>query len=390
MGNTTTASVTGAQVAPAKSAIKDLPIAKVWAFAVGQFGWALLSGIISNWLVYFYQPDQETISQGQTVFVPQGLVVLGIVTVVGGITAFARFFDAFVDPAVASLSDRCDAKSGRRMPFLKFAALPLAVVTVLVFWSPINGTSWVNAAFLFVTVIGYYIALTFYCTPYNALIAELGHDSKQQLTISTAISFTWVAGTAIAYVAPVIWGAFVPMMGRITAIRVTFTIMAAVAFVCMLVPPLAIREKDYVNSHPTSESTIESLKQTFGDGEFRKFVCSDGFIPAMAQGLVLSVVGAIPMAAFGILPQAIVANIADASSKTTGQDRQGMFYAARTFAMKMGQSVAMLLFTGVSTIGMASGAGYRIAAVCAAVLCGLGGIVFAFYNEKKVLGVLET
>ena len=55
-----------------------------------------------------------------------------------------------------------------------------------------------------------------------------------------------------------------------------------------------------------------------------------------------------------------------------------------------GQSVAMLLFTGVSTIGMASGAGYRIAAVCAAVLCGLGGIVFAFYNEKKVLGVLET
>ena len=111
-------------------------------------------------------------------------------------------------------------------------------------------------------------------------------------------------------------------------------------------------------------------------------------MPAMAQGLTLSVVGAIPMAAFGILPQAIVANIADASSKTTGQDRQGMFYAARTFAMKMGQSVAMLLFTGVSTIGMASGAGYRIAAVCAAVLCGLGGIVFAFYNEKKVLHVL--
>ena len=36
------------------------------------------------------------------------------------------------------------------------------------------------------------------------------------------------------------------------------------------------------------------------------------------------------------------------------------------------------------------GAGYRIAAVCAAVLCGLGGIVFAFYNEKKVLGVLAT
>ena len=135
--------------------VRDLPGAKIWAFAVGQFGWALLSGIISNWLVYFYQPDNETIAQGQTVFVPQGLAILGVVTVVGGITAFARFFDAFVDPAVASLSDRCDARSGRRMPFLKFAAAPLALVTVLVFWSPVNGTSWVNAAVLFVTVIGY-------------------------------------------------------------------------------------------------------------------------------------------------------------------------------------------------------------------------------------------
>ena len=54
----------------------------------------------------------------------------------------------------------------------------------------------------------------------------------------------------------------------------------------------------------------------------------------------------------------------------------------------MGQSVAMLLFTGVSTIGVASGAGYRIAAVCAAVLCGIGGIVFAFYNERTMLNRL--
>ena len=57
--------------------------------------------------------------------------------------------------------------------------------------------------------------------------------------------------------------------------------------------------------------------------------------------------------------------------------------------MKMGLSVAMLLFTGVSTIGVASGAGYRIAAVCAAVLCGIGGIVFAFYNERKGLNRLD-
>ncbi|MCQ4974598.1 sodium:solute symporter, partial [Bifidobacterium pseudocatenulatum] len=67
------------------------------------------------------------------------------------------------------------------------------------------------------------------------LIAERGHDSKQQLTISTAISCTWVAGTAIAYVAPVIWAGFVPGLGRVNAIRLTFTSMHTNAMAAMMV-----------------------------------------------------------------------------------------------------------------------------------------------------------
>ena len=133
--------------------MKKLTTAKIWQFAAGQFGWAMLSGIISNWLVYFYQPDETAISQGQNVFIPQGLVVLGIFTIIGGITAFGRIFDAFTDPMIASWSDRCTAKDGRRIPFLKWASLPLALSTVLVFWSPINEKSWLNAAFLLVMVL---------------------------------------------------------------------------------------------------------------------------------------------------------------------------------------------------------------------------------------------
>lgn len=38
--------------------MKKLTTGKIWQFAAGQFGWAMLSGIISNWLVYFYQPDK--------------------------------------------------------------------------------------------------------------------------------------------------------------------------------------------------------------------------------------------------------------------------------------------------------------------------------------------
>ena len=448
--------------------MKKLTTGKIWQFAAGQFGWAMLSGIISNWLVYFYQPDEAAISQGQTVFIPQGLAILGIITVIGGITALGRVFDAFTDPMIASLSDRCTSKNGRRIPFLKWASLPLALATVLVFWSPVNEKSWINAVFLLVMVLAYYLFITAYCTPYNALISELGHTQQERLNISTAISFTFIAGTAVAYLAPAIWGIFVPALGRVGAIRLTFTVMAAVAWLCMLVPVFCIREKEYVNTVPVQESAFHSLTATFRNGEFRKFVGSDifywialtmfqtglpffvtsllklpetmttlyfvgmtalsvlfylpvnkltpkfgkkrmllfafvmfstaffytgfmgkiPFLSAAAQGFVLMVFAALPMAIFGILPQAMVADIAESDSVTTGSNREGMFFAARTFAFKLGQSLSMLIFTAVSTIGTATGTGYRIAAFGAALFCGIGAVLLVFYNENKINAVI--
>ena len=108
------------------------------------------------------------------------------------------------------------------------------------------------------------------------------------------------------------------------------------------------------------------------------------FISANAQGLLLMIAASLPMAVFGILPQAVVADIAQSDAKRSGSNREGMFYAARTFAFKLGQSLSMLLFTAVSTIGNASGTGYRIAAFSAACFCFLGGIVFLFYDENKI------
>lgn len=448
--------------------MKKLTTGKIWQFAAGQFGWAMLSGIISNWLVYFYQPDEVAISQGQTVFIPQGLAILGIITVIGGITALGRVFDAFTDPMIASLSDRCTSKNGRRIPFLKWASLPLALATVLVFWSPVNEKSWINAVFLLVMVLAYYLFITAYCTPYNALISELGHTQQERLNISTAISFTFIAGTAVAYLAPAVWGIFVPALGRVGAIRLTFTVMAAIAWLCMLVPVLCIREKEYVNTVPVQESAFHSLAATFRNGEFRKFVGSDifywialtmfqtglpffvtsllklpetmttlyfvgmtalsvlfylpvnkltpkfgkkrmllfafvmfgtaffytgfmgkiPFLSAAAQGFVLMVFAALPMAIFGILPQAMVADIAESDSVTTGSNREGMFFAARTFAFKLGQSLSMLIFTAVSTIGTGTGTGYRVAAFGAALFCGIGAVLLVFYNENKINAVI--
>ena len=31
-------------------------------FAIGQLGWSMLSGIVVNWLGFFYQPAEETLA----------------------------------------------------------------------------------------------------------------------------------------------------------------------------------------------------------------------------------------------------------------------------------------------------------------------------------------
>lgn len=447
------------------SGIKKLSRGKVWCFAIGQFGWSIQSALISNFLVNYYQPDPAAVEAGQTVFIPQGLVIFGILTILGAITWFGRIFDAVTDPWIASKSDRCKSKDGRRIPFMRLAAIPFALATVLTFWSPINGESWLNALFLFAMLTLFYLFMTMYCTPYNALIPELGTDQKTRMAISTAISFTFIAGMAVAYTAPMVWGALEGMVGdRVLAIRITFTVMSLIGLVCMFVPVFTIREKDYVTAKPSESTALKSLAATFRNKDFRIFVASDivyflgitmfqtamlyfvtallkldegmstiyfvgmtalsvlfyplvskltpkfgkkkliliafaiftvafaytaalgTFLPVAPeiQGYILCVLAAPAMAIFGILPQAVVADIAECDEIETKENRSGMFYAARTFSMKMGQAVAMLLVTSLGTIRQDTGLGYRIIAIAAACVCILGGVLFAMYNEKKV------
>lgn len=158
-------------------------------------------------------------------------------------------------------------------------------------------------------------------------------------------------------------------------------------------PVWSIREKEYVDTVPSQDTAFSSLASTFRNREFLKFVGSDILywiaITMFQTGLPFFVTsllgyGFLTYGGFGILPQAVVADIAQSDAKRTGSNREGMLYATRTFAFKLGQSLSMLLFTAVSTVGNSTGTGYRIAAFSAACFCFLGGILFLFYDEHKI------
>ncbi len=122
-------------------------------------------------------------------------------------------------------------------------------------------------------------------------------------------------------------------------------------------------------------------------------------IPGVVYGVLICVIAAFPMALLGIIPQSIVADVAEADGYETGENREGMFFAARTFAMKFGQSLAMLVFTSLAIIGTtqnansnditASVTGMTFVGFVAVAFCSLGAILLGFYNEKKVMDTIE-
>lgn len=425
----------------------------LWLFAVGQFGWSLLSGIIGSWMVYYYTGDNAVFADNITT----APLFLNL-TLFGLVVAVSRIFDAITDPLVAGWSDSSSFRGGRRIPFMKVIAVPFALITVGVFALPATGNIVVNDVILFVTLMLFYLFMTVYCTPYNALIAELGDTQEHRINVSTYISFTYIAGFSVAYLLPNIAGLFTDALGAAAAVRLAIALLALLAAVAMMVPALCIKERDYIASEPVKTHAFRSLLLSFGNGQFRRFVYSDviyffavtlfqtglafyitqlmkadasssflltvimtvvslslypavnklapklgkkkiivaGFFAYAAVfllasfcgegilwGYIIAVLAGVPMAILGILPQAVVADIAEADAKETGESRSGMFFAARTFAMKLGQAVALLVFTSV-TISQTEFS-YRLTAIIATVFCFIGAVLFLFYNEKKVL-----
>jgi GPH family glycoside/pentoside/hexuronide:cation symporter len=460
----------------------------LWVFAIGQFGWSLLSGVISTWLVHLYTGvhaagDTNGIF-GQ--FITQTPIIASI-TLFGLITAVGRIFDAVTDPLVASWSDRAAFKGGRRIPFMRAAAIPFAVITVAVFVLPQTASVGANNTMMFVLLMLFYLLMTIYCTPYNALIAELGDTQQHRINVSTFISFTYIAGFSLATLVPSLAGFLQGFAGsQENSLRIAIGIMCAIAAIAMMIPALAIKERDYIEAKPVKSPVFSSLVKTYKNRQFRRFVYADviyffavtlfqtgladfetrlmlipsdntflltvimtvvslilyplinrlapklgkkriivvGFFAyavvfllttvcgtGMIWGVIVAVCAGIPMAILGILPQACVADVSELNTLETGEDRSGMFFAARTFAMKLGQALSMLVYTSITAAAVTivrahtDSAGvetlsaelqreiqgpYRTAAAVATAACLVGAIIFLFYNEKEIMGKIRA
>ena len=112
------------------------------------------------------------------------LVVVGLrPELAGAVQLIGRAIDAFADPAMGRLSDRCRWRWGRRRPFFLIGAIPFGIGFALM-WVPISETSQL-AMFAYYTVVFVLtsLSMTVVAVPYLALQPEmaLGYDARTSL-----------------------------------------------------------------------------------------------------------------------------------------------------------------------------------------------------------------
>lgn len=459
------------------SAPEKLPTWKLIAFALGQLGWSLASYGVSNLVTYFYMPPEDASAHRVLPsFLFEGTLILGL-TIIGLINFGARAFDAVTNPLLASWSDRCKARMGRRRFFMALSALPFALFSVLVFVplqsfssAPSLGQSLPNALWLTLCIIVFYFFFVMYTAPYNALISELGHNPRERLFISTVISVTWAVGFAIGNF---VYG-FQTILERagmapVRAFQAVEAGCALFSLVLMLLPVVVIDERRYAAYSASEEGTMQALRSSLRNRNFVVFLVAElfywicqtiiqsgivyyvitllglpkemtsilmmgmfilsfacyplvtaatlrwekrkvllvGFFLLLLDFAFFALMGVIRMnpmvyawiavvicaptqAVFGILPNAVVADIAEADGIETGSFKAGMFFGVRSFETNVGISIANILFPSLLALGMsvANPFGIRMSAIVSTGICLLGFLVFFRYDERKVLASL--
>lgn len=112
------------------------------------------------------------------------------------------------------------------------------------------------------------------------------------------------------------------------------------------------------------------------------------------QGLLLSLLAAIPVSVFTVIPNALVADLAVVTERKTGEQRAGMYFGVFSLTEKCAQMIATLVVPSLIVVGATAGTGagrigLRVTIIAAAVFSFVGFLFLFGYREREVSAIFE-
>jgi len=203
--------------------------------------------------------------------------------------------DALSDPITGEISDNFRSRWGRRHPFMYFAALPTAVLFMLLWMPPAGWSDGALLGYMFVTATASRVFITFYEIPASALTHEFTSNYDQRTSImSFRYFFGYIGGLGMSVLALKVF--LVPTaaypVGQLNPQGYAYYGMAgaAVIFVAILVSTAGThnRIKDLPQAKPHARRTMmATLREMGGTVRHKPFlqILSFGILKYTAMGL---------------------------------------------------------------------------------------------------------
>ncbi len=108
-------------------------------------------------------------------------------------------------------------------------------------------------------------------------------------------------------------------------------------------------------------------------------------VSPVVQIYSMVVLAGFPLASLGILPTAILAEIAEQDATRTGENKEGLYFAVKYFVVKLGQTFGISLFAMLTLYGKDpdNDFGLRLNGVFGATLCIMAAVSFSRFRENK-------
>lgn len=166
---------------------KYLKTSEIASFATAGFGRSMMYTLMSTFALIFYTD-------------------MGIDAVhAGAIILAARIFDALNDPIMGIIVDKTKTKYGKMRPFLKWAPLPIAIATTLLFYTPATDSYTAKVAFAAFSYILWGMCFTVQDVPFWGLSSAVTPlENERTKFMSTARVCCTVGGILPTVIVPVL------------------------------------------------------------------------------------------------------------------------------------------------------------------------------------------
>ena len=177
-----------------------LPLLNKLLYTSDMIGGQAVAQAGNLWLLFFLAPPR---TEGASDAVPG--IALGPFDVdarvfVGALLTAGRFIEALDDPVIGWWSDRTKSRWGRRLPFVVFSTPFYAIFFMLLWHTPAEGASFVNAIWVFVILELFFLSNSMSIGPYESLLPEIAKGHRDRMSIVAWQFYFGVLGAVLGLV----------------------------------------------------------------------------------------------------------------------------------------------------------------------------------------------